>query len=199
MTSWMVPLLLSLEDEFQILIHLTTEQFSSLIQSILNELWSRENSTVSGSCSHVASSLHDGALTCICGGYAELCSQTVISGSVPEPMQWFNDRITSVFKADLPEGPKITDIQDWTSSVSLVHSYVSFSHSFFKYHLFFQPFVAPAPTFLRHTTAIKFKMSLALNIQYVFYVLLWTTHWLMIFEHRCIILFLFTFYTAMLF
>ena len=53
----------------------------------LNELWSREDGSVSGSWSRVASSLPDGALTCICGCYGELCSQTMIPGSVPEPIQ----------------------------------------------------------------------------------------------------------------
>lgn len=46
-----------------------------------------EDCTVSGSCQHIALSLHDGALTYICGH--KLCSQTLISGSVPKPMYWF--------------------------------------------------------------------------------------------------------------
>jgi len=78
----MVPLLFSLADvmamipkELQILPRLTTEQFSTLPQSIFDELWSREDGSVSGSCSQVASSLHDGALHCICGWHGELCSQ----------------------------------------------------------------------------------------------------------------------------
>ena len=41
------------------------------------------------------------------------CSQTMISGSVPEPRQWFQDRIRSVLNAELPEGLKVTDIQYW--------------------------------------------------------------------------------------
>jgi len=61
----LVPLLFSLEDTASILIHLPTEQFPTLPQSILNELWSREDGRVSGSCSHMASSLHDRALTCM--------------------------------------------------------------------------------------------------------------------------------------
>lgn len=40
------------------LIRLTTEQFSALTQSILNERWPEEDSSVSGSCSHTTSSLH---------------------------------------------------------------------------------------------------------------------------------------------
>ncbi|KAF3690319.1 hypothetical protein EXN66_Car005991 [Channa argus] len=73
--------------EFHILIHLTTEQFSILPQTILNELWPREHSSISGSYSHMASSLHDPASTNICRLHSERCSQTVISESVPEPMQ----------------------------------------------------------------------------------------------------------------
>ena len=38
--------------------------------------------------SHMSSSLHDAALTCICELHYELCSQTVISDSVPELLQW---------------------------------------------------------------------------------------------------------------
>jgi len=47
------------------------------------------DSSVFGSCSHMLSYLHDRALTCICGWHDELCSLTVISGSLPEPMHWF--------------------------------------------------------------------------------------------------------------
>ena len=77
------------------MICLTTEQFSPLSQFILNELWSRDDGSVSGSRSHVASSLHDRALTCIYGCYGELCSQPMISGSVG-------------VNAVLTEGPKTT-------------------------------------------------------------------------------------------
>lgn len=48
-------------------------------QSILNEFWVREDSSVFETCSHMASSLHDRTLTCMRG-----CSETVISGSVPD-------------------------------------------------------------------------------------------------------------------
>ena len=71
----------------------------------LNEFWSREDGSVSGSCSHVASSLHDGALTCFCGCYGELWwfLEALLS-----PCSDFQHRITSVFNAELPEG---TDLQ----------------------------------------------------------------------------------------
>ena len=72
---------------FHIVICLTTEQFSTLPQSILNELWASEDVGISGSCRHIASSLHHSSLTYICGYHSELCSQTMFSGSVPEPMQ----------------------------------------------------------------------------------------------------------------
>ena len=45
--------------EFQILIHLTPKQFSILPQTILDQLWLREDDGVSGSCSHIISSLHE--------------------------------------------------------------------------------------------------------------------------------------------
>jgi len=54
---------------------------------ILKELWSRENSSVSGSCSHTASSLHDGALLLRGWHNEQFCSsETWISGRVPEPV-----------------------------------------------------------------------------------------------------------------
>lgn len=66
-TGWMVPLPFSLDDaaEFQMSIFLITEQFSILPQLILNR--SRENSWMSGSCSHVAPVLHDRAVISIYG------------------------------------------------------------------------------------------------------------------------------------
>jgi len=48
------------KQKFQIVINLTTEQFFTLPQPILEKLWFKE---VSGSFSHMASSLHDRALT----------------------------------------------------------------------------------------------------------------------------------------
>ncbi len=45
------------QKELQILIRLTTEQFSTLPQSILNEPWPRENACASGSCLDMASFL----------------------------------------------------------------------------------------------------------------------------------------------
>jgi len=39
--------------------------------------------SVDGSCSHIASSFYDRAF----GWHGELCSQTMISASVPQPMQ----------------------------------------------------------------------------------------------------------------
>ena len=49
-------------------------KFPVLLQDILDELWPRGDAGISGPCSHVASSLHDTALTCICGLNDELCS-----------------------------------------------------------------------------------------------------------------------------
>jgi len=36
---------------------------------------------------HMASSWHDNVLTYICGWHGELCSQIMIAGNVPEPIQ----------------------------------------------------------------------------------------------------------------
>ena len=83
-TSRTIPLLSSptghgvggFQKEFQTLINLKTGQFS-----ILNELWPRDDSSVSVLCSRGASSFDDTALACSCGFHGELCSHTVISGS----------------------------------------------------------------------------------------------------------------------
>ncbi len=55
-TTWVVLVLFSLDDmasqfskKKKFLIRLTTEQFSTLPQSILNEPWPRENACTSGS------------------------------------------------------------------------------------------------------------------------------------------------------
>ena len=61
------------QNKFKILIHLTTEQFSVLPHTILVELFTQRRSVVSKSCSLMASSLHDTALTCICGLRSKLC------------------------------------------------------------------------------------------------------------------------------
>lgn len=55
------------EKYFHISIYMTTKQFY--------ELWPRENRSASGLSSHVVSSLHETALTCICGLHGELCSK----------------------------------------------------------------------------------------------------------------------------
>lgn len=52
--------------------------------------WSRENSSGSGWCTHVASSLSDRALNIFVD---ELCLQTIY-GSVPDPVQWCSDTFT---------------------------------------------------------------------------------------------------------
>jgi len=72
------------QKELQILTHLTTEQFSALPRSILNELWPREDGSVycyltvvSGS--RMVFSLHDRAVSCISGCHGELCLLTGIS------------------------------------------------------------------------------------------------------------------------
>jgi len=80
----MVPLLFSPEDVASMICagnNLTTEQISTLPQSIPNELWPIEKGAVAGSCSHMTSSLHYRALTCIFGWHCESCSKTMISES----------------------------------------------------------------------------------------------------------------------
>lgn len=83
-TNWMVPLLFSLDDAaaFQMSIFLITEQFSILPQFILNESRSRENSCMSGSCSHMAPVLHDRAVISIYGWDSEVCSQSFLRWSL---------------------------------------------------------------------------------------------------------------------
>ena len=76
------------------LVHLTTEQFSILPQTILDEVWPREDSSVSGLCSHLASSLHGTAMW-------------IANRSVFQTVSDVPKRIISVFKAMPPEGPKI--------------------------------------------------------------------------------------------
>lgn len=58
-------------------------------------------------------SLHGRVLTCIYGFSIKLCSLTMVFRGVPKVM--------SVFKLVLPEGLKITAIQDWFSTLSLVY------------------------------------------------------------------------------
>ncbi len=71
---------------FKILIRLTTEQFSTLPQSILNEPWPRENACASGSCLDMASFLTYRVLAGNGEWHGGLCSPTMFSGSIPEPM-----------------------------------------------------------------------------------------------------------------
>lgn len=62
----------------------TTEQFFTLAKSIANELWLREDDCITGFLF-----LHNRALTCIYGWHSKLCSQTFVSESVPDLIQWF--------------------------------------------------------------------------------------------------------------
>ena len=80
--------------------------FSILPQTILDELCPREGSNVSGSCSYMASSLNDTASACICVFHSELCSQTVISGRVPESMQWCPGENHDYFQCSAAWGPE---------------------------------------------------------------------------------------------
>jgi len=83
-------------------LNLICPQNSFLSASVhLYELWSREDGRVPGSCSHVASSLPDGALTCM----------TMIPGSVPGPRQGFPGQNQVCFQCRLPEGPR--DVSRW--------------------------------------------------------------------------------------
>ncbi len=65
---------------------LTIEYFSTLKQSILNEPWPTGQDGASGTCSHMASFLHDRALVGICRWHGGLCLPTVVSGSIPGPI-----------------------------------------------------------------------------------------------------------------
>lgn len=52
------------------------------------------------------------SLTCVCGWYGALCSQTVICASVLEPMQWFPWQNPDFFNAVVPEGLDLVYNQD---------------------------------------------------------------------------------------
>ena len=113
--------------EISVLMHNFTEQLFLLPQTILDELWPRKGSSVSGWCPHMASSSQDTALACICGFHSEVCSQTVISGIRNSRNHWFLSSCSDI----PPEDPKATTIQFWSSASSLAHRHSSwFSKSF---------------------------------------------------------------------
>ncbi len=87
----------SFQKELQILIRLTTEQFSTLPQSILNEPWPRENACASGSCLDMASFLTYRVLAGNGEWHGGLCSPTMFSGSIPEPMLWFSITVAFLY------------------------------------------------------------------------------------------------------
>jgi len=91
------------EIKCHISLHLITEQFSTLPQSILNEIWSRENSSVSGSCSHVASSLHDGALIYLKEGMINCVHWQLFLEVFLSSCSDFHERFISVFNSVLPK------------------------------------------------------------------------------------------------
>jgi len=64
----------------------TTEHFSTLHQSILDELGPREAGGVSGCCWYMAFTLHSRVLTCTYRCCDELYLLTMVFWSVPEPM-----------------------------------------------------------------------------------------------------------------
>ena len=90
--SWVVPLLFTLQETASMVFKKHSNIDSSDHRTVFHFAsghfrWALAESSISGSRSHMASSLTDTALTCIYGLHGELCSQTVISGNVPEPMQ----------------------------------------------------------------------------------------------------------------
>ena len=116
------------QKESQILSHLTREQFPTLPQLILNALWSREYSSISASCSHVASSLHDRALTCICGCYGELCSDNDFCSDV------FIHRVVCRFSEsfDYIMNCRLWNIQS-LSNFTLRKLFLKLLHSLYKF------------------------------------------------------------------
>lgn len=76
-------------------------QFSTLAQTFLNELWHRKHGRAFGLCSQI----HARALTWICGWHSSLCV-TVISGSDPEPVQWFPWENPACFWFSATWGPR---------------------------------------------------------------------------------------------
>ncbi len=65
----------------------SSDHFSTLKHYILNEPWPTGHDGASGPCSHMASFLHDRALVGICRWHGGLCLPTVVSGSIPGPIQ----------------------------------------------------------------------------------------------------------------
>ncbi len=101
---------------------IVTGSFSTLPQSILNEPWPRENACASGSCLDMASFLTYRVLAGNGEWHDGLCSPTMFSGSIPEPM-WCNFHYISIPVCDAvpSKGPNITGIQYGFPALTLTH------------------------------------------------------------------------------
>ncbi len=105
----------------QILIRLTTEQFSTLPQSILNEPWPRENACASGSCLDMASFLTYRVLAGNDEWHGGLCSQQCFLEVFLSPCCDFHYSSIPVCDAVPSKGPKITGIQYGFPALTLTH------------------------------------------------------------------------------
>ena len=88
-----------------ILIPISTKRFPTLPQSILKELWPKEDGSVSGSCSQMAPSLHDEDFACIRAKHGEPGSHTMILQVFLNPLCDFHGNIMSVY-GSVSGGPK---------------------------------------------------------------------------------------------
>ncbi len=101
----------SFPKELQILIRLTTEQFSTLPQSILNEPWPRENACASRSCLDMASFLTYRVLAGTANGTVDCVHRQCFLEVFLSPCCDFHYSSIPVCDAVPSKGPKITGIQ----------------------------------------------------------------------------------------
>lgn len=102
-TSWMVPLLfgsvLNLPPKFDLSDHRTVSIFSSIHLCLGS---GSEKAAVF--LDFLVSYLHVSTCVCVCSD--KLCLQTLVCGSFPLPMQWYQYRILSVSDAVSSESPR---------------------------------------------------------------------------------------------
>ncbi len=99
-----------LRQECEIWTRLTTEHFSFLKQSILNEPWPTGHDGASGPCSHMGSFLHDIALVGICKWHGRCVYRQWFLEVFLGPFIIVNDRIMPMSDTVLSEGPKTFDV-----------------------------------------------------------------------------------------
>lgn len=97
-SSWLAPRLLGWSTGFQSMLHTkqikfvwSQNSFPVSLSWFLGELWPGADGSVSELFSHMAAALHHGPFDL----HSKLCPRTVISGNVPEHVQWFYDSAAS--------------------------------------------------------------------------------------------------------